>query len=146
MLFRSPHAGEMATLLDRSIEECLENPVSTVKKAAEKYNACVVFKGPHTVIGYPDGSCYINMTGNSGMATPGSGDVLCGTVMGLFGLGFDYYTAARMGVLVHGAAGDLAAAEIGPDGITATDILNHLPAAVKNLRESEPYPFIKTVL
>jgi NAD(P)H-hydrate epimerase len=133
----TPHTGEFARLTGLDAATIEQDRVGVLRKTCADLKSVIVLKGAHSLIGYPDGRVYINLSGNSGMATAGAGDVLSGTIAGLAGLGLSFDEAVRMGVFVHGVAGDLAAAEKGEDGMTAQDILEHLPRAVRACREGQ---------
>lgn len=129
----TPHPGEMARLLGIKIEEVQNNRIEIALEAAGKWNAIVVLKGYRTVICAPDGTTYVNPTGNPGMATGGTGDVLTGIIAGFLGQGLVPVEAAAAGVYFHGLAGDIAAKDKGILSLTAGDILDYLPMAIKGV-------------
>ncbi len=137
----TPHMGEMSRLSGQSIGEIEKDRFTALRCMTKSLNAHVVLKGAHTLIGYPDGSIFVNLSGNPGMAKAGTGDVLDGVIAAMFGQGLHLPKAVRMGVYVHGLAGDLAARELGEDGISAQDILEYIPEAMKTARETGPEDF-----
>jgi len=132
----TPHSGEMARITKMEADAVNKDKISVLQKTASELNAIIVLKGAHSLIGYPDERVYINPSGNPGMATAGSGDALTGAVAAMYGLGLPLGDAVRMGVFIHGLSGDLAAREKGEDGITAQDILDYLPNAVRYYRQN----------
>jgi ADP-dependent NAD(P)H-hydrate dehydratase / NAD(P)H-hydrate epimerase len=130
----TPHLGEMARLTGRPAAEISVNKIAVLRETTEKLKSTIILKGAHSLIGTRGGNIYINLTGNAGMATAGSGDVLTGCIAAMYGMGLKPDEAARKGVFLHGYAGDLAAAKKGADGITAKDIMEFLPQALKNDR------------
>lgn len=132
----TPHPGEMSRIAGTAVSDVTTNRIEVLRKTARELNSIIVLKSAHSLIGYPDETVFINTSGNPGMATAGSGDVLTGTIAAMNGLGLPIRNAARMGVFIHGLSGDLAARDRGEDGITAQDILDYLPCAVKHVREN----------
>ena len=104
------------------------------RELAAKYNFVVIVKGAHTTVAIPNGTVFFNTTGNPGMATAGSGDVLTGIILSLLAQRYSPEEAAVLGVYLHGLAGDLAADEIGQEALIASDITEHLGKAFFSLR------------
>jgi NAD(P)H-hydrate epimerase len=129
----TPHPGEMSRLLGNDTRKIQENRLRTAGEAAVNWGVTVLLKGYRTVVAAPDGTVYINPTGNPGMATGGSGDVLTGIITALVGQGLDAAQAAAAGAYLHGLAGDLAAGEKGMVGLIAGDILEAFPQAVRQV-------------
>ena len=104
---------------------------------AMKPTQCIVLKGAYTAVCTPQGNIYINTTGNPGMATAGSGDVLTGVIVGLMAQGYEPETAAVVGVFLHGMAGDLAVARLSDESLIASDIIRMLGKAFRLQHEEE---------
>jgi NAD(P)H-hydrate epimerase len=130
----TPHPGELARLLGVTTEEIQRDRVASARTAASQTRSVVVLKGHQTLIADPAGSVFINPTGNPGMATGGTGDVLTGVLTGLLSQGLDLVTAACLAAFVHGSAGDHGMVESGQEGLTAGDLLEHLSAAFRQIR------------
>ena len=128
----TPHAGEMARLVDRSVRAIEASRAKTARDFACRYNGVLLLKGHQTVVVSPQGKMYINRTGNAGMATAGSGDVLTGMIAAFLGQGLSPFNAAKYGAYYHGRAGDLAAKAGGKSGMVAQDIIDHLKESYGN--------------
>ncbi len=128
-LIITPHPAELSRLTGRSTEEILADRIGAVKEAAQRFGCPVVLKGAHTLVADPAGRVRINLTGSSGMATAGSGDVLTGCIAALLAQGLGPWEAALCGVYLHGSAGELAAVTVGEIGMLAGDIAAALPVA-----------------
>lgn len=129
----TPHPGEMSMLCGRGTDDIQENRRAVAEEAATLSGAVVVLKGAGTLVAAKDRPTAINLTGNPGMATGGSGDVLAGLMVGLLGLGMEPYDAARAAVYLHGRAGDLVALRKSQAGLNATDIIEELPYAFRDI-------------
>lgn len=127
----TPHPGEMARLTGHTAVEVQESRISTARSVAEVTGCTVCLKGHRTVVSSFDGAIYTNTTGNSGMATAGTGDVLTGMIASFLGQGLDDFGAAVSAVFLHGLSGDIAAEKIGPFSLIAGDLIDHLPEAFR---------------
>lgn len=123
----TPHPGEMARLTGTTVAAVQSDRLKTASDFARSYRAVVVLKGASTIIAAPDGSVYVNPTGNPGMAGGGMGDVLTGFIVGLMAQGLSSLDAARMAVYGHGAIGDLLFEQGSKIGILASDIADRIP-------------------
>jgi hydroxyethylthiazole kinase-like uncharacterized protein yjeF len=132
-LIITPHPGEMARLLNVPVSEIQANRLEAVQKTAEACNTYVALKGDRTLIADPEGNIYINATGNPGMATAGTGDILTGMIAGFVAQGLNPLQASNAGVYIHGLAGDLAAKDKGEMGLIARDILQFIPDALQQI-------------
>lgn len=133
----TPHPGEMARLLDRTVEAVQADRVEVARQAAAAWQAIVVLKGAHTVIAAPDGQVRVNPVATAALATAGTGDVLAGCIAGLLAQGLAPFDAATAGVYVHGRAGQIVAAELGDAGPLAGDVAEALPLALREIKEQE---------
>lgn len=130
----TPHEGEFARLFEGYSLGLRAERMHAAQDVAKTYNSIVVLKGHRTVVASPRGDVYENTTGNPGMATGGSGDVLTGIIAACIGRGLDAYDAACIGVWVHGLAGDRARAVYGETSLIASDIIAALPHVFKILQ------------
>jgi len=128
-LVLTPHPGEFKRLTGVEVPTGIQDRLGVALAAARKLKCVVVLKGSPTLVADPAGACYLNPTGNNGMACGGTGDVLTGSIGSFLAQGMTAIDAAVGGVFVHGLAGDFAAADLGARCMTATDMLDYLPEA-----------------
>jgi len=130
----TPHPGEFARLTNTTTAQVQANRLNMAIGFAQQWHAVLVLKGQHTIV--TDGSrVFVNGTGNPGMATGGTGDVLTGLIAALIGQRMSAFDAAVLGTWVHGRAGDLAAESVGQTALCATDVLSHLPLALREVEK-----------
>lgn len=134
-LVLTPHPGEMSRLTGLSVAEIEENRFCVARDFAVEYGVVLLLKGARTLVAAPDGRVSINSSGNSGLAAGGSGDVLTGLLGGLLAQGCDGYLAAGLAAFLHGRSAELIAAQRGVAGMTATELIDGLPAARHELEK-----------
>ncbi len=130
----TPHPGEFARLLDISTRDVIEKKLELVPQFAQKYGIFLVLKGYRTIVATPEGQVFINPTGNPGMATAGTGDVLSGMVASMIIQEKNLLEAVLAAVYIHGLSGDIGSEKCGEKCLTAGDIIRYLPFAVKQLK------------
>jgi NAD(P)H-hydrate epimerase len=131
----TPHEGELARLIGRSAADVADQRLECARSAAKRANVTVLLKGEATIVADPSGRAYVVPTGNPGLATPGTGDVLSGVIVAQLAKGLAATDAACLGAYLHGLAADLAAADsVGTEGMVASDLFHYLPAAVERLK------------
>ena len=129
----TPHPKELERLEGHSTDSFEQ--LTKARNLAERIQAFVILKGHHSALCLPDGHVIFNSTGNAGMATAGSGDVLTGIITGLLARGYKQQEACLIGMYLHGLAGDIAARELGEESLIASDLIQYLPQAFKKLRD-----------
>ena len=129
----TPHPGEAARLFGIDTKGVLEEKIDLARRVSREYEIIFILKMARTIIALPDGNIFINSTGNPAMATGGMGDVLTGIIGGFIGQGYGAKEASILAVFLHGLAGDLWVKEHGEIGMTATDLANYLPLAMKSV-------------
>jgi NAD(P)H-hydrate epimerase len=130
-LILTPHPGEMAKLIRSTVKEVLENRIGLSRNFSQSQHVHLILKGHPTLITTPKGEVFINPTGNPGMASGGTGDVLTGMIGGLVCQGFDILPSLQIAVYLHGMAGDEGAQEMGEKSLIATDVIEKIPALLK---------------
>ena len=134
----TPHPGELARLLQQPVADIQRNREGIARRVARDWRCVVVLKGHRTVVADLEGRAYVNDTGHPGMAGGGMGDVLTGVIVSLIGQGLAPFAAAKLGVYLHGAAGELARDRIGEAGLLASDVAHTIPQAIREYLRNAP--------
>jgi len=129
----TPHPGEMARMLNTTSKEIQTNRIEASRKLSAEYGIYVILKGARTIVATPEGEVYINPTGNPGMATAGTGDVLSGIIVGFMAQGLSARDSSILGVYLHGLAGDIAAEKLSQTALIASDLIKTFPEAIKKV-------------
>lgn len=132
-LILTPHPGELSRLISKNPAEINANRITVAREFALNHKCVLVLKGAPTVIATPDGQVFVNPTGNSGLASGGTGDVLTGLLAGLIAQGASPINAALIGTFLHGLAGDIGAEELTGYSLAAGDLLNYIPKALAKI-------------
>jgi NAD(P)H-hydrate epimerase len=130
----TPHPKEMDRL-NNGINNGSYDRLRKAQELAEHFQVYIILKGHYSALCLPDGHIFFNTTGNSGMATAGSGDVLTGIITGLLAKGYKQEEACKLGMYLHGLAGDLAVKDLGKESLIASDIIKYLPQAFLRLED-----------
>ncbi len=140
----TPHPGEMARLLGTSVRDVQANRIDVARKFAQEHELLVVLKGHRTLVAFPDGAVWVNTTGNPGMATGGTGDILTGMVAGFVAQSPTHIPEAVLAAVhFHGLAGDIAREKLGEPSLVATDLVKALPEAFRRVREQSQSKLVK---
>jgi NAD(P)H-hydrate epimerase len=133
----TPHPGEMARLCGLSVPQIQEKRLEVAQEYAAKWQQTVVLKGAYTAIAAPKGKAKLCPVANAGLASAGTGDVLCGAIAGLMAQGLSPFAAATCGVFLHAMAGELVQEELGDAGMLASDLLPKLPLVLKGIKQGK---------
>ena len=135
----TPHSMEFSRISGYNLEEIENNRIEVSKKFAEEFELTLILKGSHTIVTGSDGKQYINITGNPGLATAGSGDVLAGITASFVSRGIEPHKASAMAVFLHGICGDIASEKYGMESVIATNIMQSIPEAYNHILLVEKY-------
>jgi ADP-dependent NAD(P)H-hydrate dehydratase / NAD(P)H-hydrate epimerase len=130
----TPHPGEMSRLTGQSVSDIQADRIGAARRFSQAHQVHLVLKGARTVIAHPDGTVYINLTANPGMAAGGMGDILTGVIAGLLAQGLAPEAASHAGVYLHGKAADALCESLGPFGFLASEVAGALPGVIREMR------------